>query len=97
MITGNRHALIANVCLLNSCIKKHRIKKHICHSGKKNIYMRDAIKKFLLSQKDNTSLIEEIQNRYSNICNLSTYWEIITNIDSIKQKWHDINKNMKKI
>lgn len=97
MTSGNRHALIANVCLLNSCIKKNRIKKHICHSGKKNAYMREAIKMFLLSQKDNTSLIEEIQNRHSNIHNLSTYWEIITHIDSIKQKWHNINHNMKKI
>lgn len=97
MTTGNRHALIANVCHLNSCIKKNRIKKHICHSGKKNVYMRDAIKDFILSQKDNIALIEDIQTQYSNIHNLTTYQEIIKNIDLIKQKWHDINNNMNKI
>ena len=52
MTKGNRHALIANVCHLNSCIKKNGIKKHICHSGKKNAYMKNAITNLLMSYND---------------------------------------------
>ena len=44
--SGNRHALIANVCHLNSCIKKNSIKKHICHSGKKKFLYENSNKNF---------------------------------------------------
>jgi len=95
--SGNRHALIANVCHLNSCIKKNRVKKHICHSGKKNAYMRNAMSEFILEHKNNNALIEDIQNRYNKDNNLTLYREIVENIDCIKEKWNSIHKNMTEI
>ena len=96
MTKGNRHALIANVCHLNSCIKKNGIKKHICHSGKKNAYMKNAITNLLMSYNDHSALITDIQSKYSG-CNSILYQEIIKEINIIQNKWKTISTNMKKI
>ena len=96
MTKGNRHALIANVCHLNSCIKKNGIKKHICHSGKKNAYMKNAITNLLMSYNDHSALITDIQSKYSG-CNSILYQEIIKEINTIQNKWKTISTTMKKI
>ncbi len=39
---GKRCDLVVNICYINGFLKKHNIlKTHICHSGKKNSYMRE--------------------------------------------------------
>ena len=95
--SGNRHALIASVCHLNGCIKKNLIKKHICHSGKKNSYMKNAIKTFIIEHKDNDSLIQDIQEKYANKFNIKIKEEILSEIDIIQHKWLKIQNNMNKI
>lgn len=48
--TGKRNDLIVNICYINNVIKKLSLKTtKICHSGKKNEYMRNHIKQFILT------------------------------------------------
>ena len=47
-----REGLIVNVCHLNNIMKKNNIKgEKICHSGKKNSYMKNEITKFVKKYK----------------------------------------------
>merc|ERR1711924_339054 len=52
--SGKKDKLISNICLINSIIKRLNIKtKKLCHSGKKNAYMKTNIKSTLISMKNN--------------------------------------------
>tara|TARA_Y100000741_G_C17947390_1_gene434366 strand:- start:107 stop:601 length:495 start_codon:yes stop_codon:yes gene_type:complete len=58
--TGKRNKLISNVCLINSIVKKHNLEScaKICHSGKKNQYMKDKIIQFIDKYKNDSTIIE---------------------------------------
>ncbi len=56
-----RDLLIANICTVNSTIKKHNLTTpRLCHSGKKTSYMKDVIIDFIEAVKDNTSVLIDI-------------------------------------
>ena len=61
-----RNNLISNICYINSIIKQHNIKKlKICHSGKKNAYMKENIEKTILQISKNYPDVYEIIKKKS--------------------------------
>lgn len=61
LTTGKGKNFIENICLINTILKKIKIKhKKICHSGKKNKYMKTEIKNIILKLENNKSFINEL-------------------------------------
>ena len=51
---GKRDILIANTCYVNGIIKKLGLKvPRLCHSGKKNNYMKKNLQEFIIAHKEN--------------------------------------------
>ena len=60
---GKKLNLITNICYINSTIKKLGLKyKKLCHSGKKNMYMKKNIEKTIQHFKNDDSFIEQLIN-----------------------------------
>merc|ERR1712166_275304 len=58
---GKKYELISNICTINSIIKKKNIKcKKLCHSGKKNNYMKKIITETIQNYSNNTIFITEL-------------------------------------
>jgi endopeptidase La len=59
--TGKKDKLISNICLINSILKRLNIKtKKLCHSGKKNEYMKKNIKNVLMDMKNDEAFMAEL-------------------------------------
>jgi ATP-dependent Lon protease len=58
---GKKYKLISNICQINSIIKKNNIKcKKLCHSGKKNNYMKNTIIETINKFKNDENFIHEL-------------------------------------
>tara|TARA_B110001450_G_scaffold159123_1_gene148427 strand:+ start:4680 stop:7958 length:3279 start_codon:yes stop_codon:yes gene_type:complete len=90
---GKRDTLIANICFINGFAKRMSIKK-LCHSGKKNAYMRDTIKKFLETHKNNNAIIKELQKRFPQIFKNDSEHFILQKLNDIEQSWTSVNNTM---
>jgi len=91
---GKRDTLIANTCFINGIIKKHNIgSTRLCHSGKKNGFMRDNIRKFIDMFQDNNLVIDAIKTRYKKEHNYNT-GKIATQISLISDKRKEINTTL---
>jgi len=96
--SGNRNKLVANVCFINTLIKKHSIlKTHICHSGKKNSYMKERISDFINKHCSNIHLIKDLAAKVHKKTDIKCYKIITKEIKNIKKKREKISENMKKI
>ena len=95
---GKRDILIANICFINSIVKKHNLKKlKILHSGKKNDYMRKHIKLFLQKIVDYPILLKEFIKKHPYIFPIEQNLNIIKDVESINNKWDTVNNTMKEI
>ena len=91
---GKRDTLIANTCFINGIIKKHNIDStRLCHSGKKNGFMRDNIRQFIDAYKDNKVVIDAIKTRYKKDHSYDT-GKISTHISLISEKRQEINNTL---
>jgi len=89
-----RNDLIINICNINNLIKKHKLKVHkLAHSGKKMEFMKDAIKSFIETFKENHIVVEQL-SVLKNISNLSMTESILEDIITIEKKWQEINRYM---
>ena len=96
--SGKRDTLVANICYINSIIKKCDIKyTKLCHSGKKTKHMCNKIKNFIISFKDNEYIFSEIAKRFPTEFKINIEKTLTSHIGSINQKWNKININMTKI
>ena len=67
LVNVKRSFLVSNICYINLLIKKYNLSMtKISYSGKKIDYMRDNIKKFISTIKNNYKLISEISTYISN-------------------------------
>jgi len=58
---GKKYKLISNICQINSIIKKYNLKcKKLCHSGKKNNYMKNIIIETIKKFKNDENFIYEL-------------------------------------
>tara|TARA_B110000285_G_C15142975_1_gene632368 strand:- start:6314 stop:9586 length:3273 start_codon:yes stop_codon:yes gene_type:complete len=98
LTNSKRDTLVSNICFINSIVKKNNLKHlKICHSGKKTDYMRDHIKNFLLNITKYPILLDEFTKRYPEEFIISQNNNIITELDSIQEKWTVVNDNMSNI
>ena len=95
---GKRDTIVANICYINGIIKKHDLKyTKLCHSGKKNNYMRDNIKQFLQQTQNNKLIFGEMQKRFPAEFQLGMEKHLNSYINTINVKWDNINNNMTRI
>lgn len=95
---GKRNNLIANVCFINGILKKNNIfKAHICHSGKRNGYMKEKISYIITKYQANNSFILDLEKKYERYFNNQRYNQIITNFTDITSKWNNIHTSMIKV
>ena len=95
LTTGKREMLIANICFINSIVKKYNFKQYkILHSGKKNGYMKTNISNTILKIKNNNLLMKDIINRYPKIFPFNNVINIEQEIISINKQWKTINDSM---
>jgi ATP-dependent Lon protease len=100
---GKKNKLITNICFINSLLKKHNIKlKKICHSGKKNTYMKNEINNIIIKLKHNQIFMKdlvEITNS-SEIIHKNFFIEKINKIETkkkyIKKTMEEINETLDK-
>ena len=92
-LKGKRERLIANICFINTFSKRMGLKK-ICHSGKKNEYMREEIKIFIKKNKNDKKIILEMKKRFPKLFN-NDYESFITDkLNKIETLWADVNGAM---
>tara|TARA_B100001093_G_scaffold197137_1_gene189449 strand:+ start:6654 stop:9929 length:3276 start_codon:yes stop_codon:yes gene_type:complete len=95
--TGKKNKLITNICFINSLLKKHNIKiKKLCHSGKKNTYMKDQIQTVINELKTNNIFMEDLIN-ITNDTQIIHKNFFTNNIKKIKDKKNYISQTMEDI
>ena len=68
---GRRDTLIANICFINSTTKKFKYRHNrLCHSGKKNSYMKNEIETFITDISNNTEILSYIKKKFPKDFNL---------------------------
>ena len=82
--SGKRDTLIANTCYVNAIIKKLGLKiNRLCHSGKKNDFMRNNLKKFIVNNKNNKEIIQAIQQRFPKYFEYTNPFQLLDKINVI--------------
>jgi ATP-dependent Lon protease len=85
---GKRDTLVANCNFINSVIKKMSLKNpRLCHSGKKNDYMRKNIKAFILETNGDIEITNSLQHRFPKLFNLNLNTELQEDINCIRDEW----------
>lgn len=81
---GKRDTLIANTCYVNGVIKKLGLKTNrLCHSGKKNGYMKKNLESFIVENKNNQEIIKSLQQRFPKYFESSNSFEMLDKINII--------------
>jgi len=95
---GKRNQLIANVCFINHTLKKYKIlKAHICHSGKRNSYMKEHIIDIITKFQSHEAFITSLKNNFKKYFDETPYNKIVDKFGSINTKWKNIQKSMEAV
>ena len=90
--SGKRDTLVANTCFINGVIKKLGMKtQRLCHSGKKNNYMKENIEKFINKYKNNEEVSHSLQQRFSKVFDLNISKELDSEIKDIRSDLKQVN------
>lgn len=82
--SGKRETLIANTCYVNGIIKKMGLKTNrLCHSGKKNGFMKGNLESFINKHKENHEMIQSLQQRFPKYFENGNSFEILDKITVI--------------
>ena len=91
--TGKRDTLVANTCFINGVIKKLGMKtQRLCHSGKKNNYMKQHIELFIDKNSDNEPVLKSLQQRFPKAFNETICEDLSTDIKEIRGDLTRVNK-----
>lgn len=94
--SDKKNELIINICNINNIIKKNKIKSEkLIHSGKKTEFMKNEVRTFIMNNKTNTQLIEQLKN-FKNL-NIPIVESIIQDINLIESKLENINNYMNNV
>ena len=92
---GKRDILVANTCYINGIIRKNSLECcRLCHSGKKNGFMRASIKEFIHSVHDKPDIIRELYRRFPKTTIPATMQTIDKHLGVIESKWDQVNKSV---
>ena len=95
---GKRENLVQNICFINSVVKRLKHKElKILHSGKKNSYMRENIKKFILDLQNYPNIFEEFVKKHYNFFPIHKNINIKDDIENITNKWKNVNTSMEDV
>lgn len=90
---GKRDTLIANTCYVNSIIKKLGLKTNrLCHSGKKNGFMKINLEKFIISNKNEKEVIQSLQQRFPKYFESTNSFEFLDKINVIDKDLSTISE-----
>ncbi len=90
--SGKRDTLIANTCYVNGVIKKLGLKTNrLCHSGKKNGYMKDNLQSFIIENKNNQEIIKSLQQRFPKYFESTNSFELLDKINNISDDLSQIS------
>ena len=97
--TNNRRdTLVSNVCYINNVLKKNNIKNYrLCHSGKKNQYMKDKIIDCINKYKNNDYILDQIKNKYIDSYPYLDTKKITDDITDIFDSWNNVNTSIQKV
>ena len=91
--SGKRDALVANTCFINAVIKKLEMaSQRLCHSGKKNSFMKKNIEMFIEANKHDINVIQSLQQRFPKAFNLPLCKELTSDISEIRKDLTSVNK-----
>ena len=95
---GKRNQLIANVCFINHTLKSCKISKtHICHSGKRNGYMRECIVDIITKFQTHPHFIHSLKKNFNKYFTDANHKKIVDKFNSINTKWKNIQKSMENV
>lgn len=95
---GKRDTLVANVCYINSIIKKQKLKNiKLCHSGKKTNYMRENMISFINKMSKDEIILKELQKKFPDKFSIDINKTLSRHIDIIHSKWNKINNSIANI
>ena len=90
--------LVNNIGFINKVLKDNDIKNNrISHSGKKNDYMKEKIKNFILKFSNNKVIYDSIASKYQNQLIHNNSKEIDNELKNIDDEWNIVNSSMKSI
>ena len=95
-VSGKRENLISNICFINNIIKQHKLNyNRMCHSGKKNNYMKESIVKFIETYKDDHEILNRLFNNFKAVDfeDLTSY--VDKSVLSMDEKQLKINNGLK--
>ena len=94
-LNNKREGLVSNICYINNILKINGVKNHrLCHSGKKNNYMKENIKLTIEKFKDNSKIINSLIVKYKNIYSFFDVKVIEDLLKNIYLNWESVNKSI---
>ncbi len=91
-----REGLINNVCYINAIIKNNNLNGcKICHSGKKNNYMKDEILFFLKKYQTNDEIFNKLLKKYEGVIIFSKVNSYHNVLQKLLEMWKKVNVNIK--
>jgi len=92
---GKRNTLIANVCFVNGLIKQFNTKyPKLCHSGKKNKFMKEALEKFVKDNKSDEVLVSAVKKKFQKSFKNNVYRNVTSELTRIDQSWEKVTQSM---
>ncbi len=93
-----RSSLVENICYINIIIKNNNLKySRLCHSGKKNSYMKENITNFIKHYSKNKKVVPLLVNKYKNI-SLNTSIETINkSLSLIDEQSDNLKSSIQKV
>ena len=95
---GKRDILVANICFVNGLIKKSDLKHaKLCHSGKKNGFMKEKLTDFIETYKNDISVITDLQSHFPGEFQKNVIHHLEEQTEHIDEKWNTINNDIGKV
>lgn len=92
LISGKHDDLVAKISMLNSIIKKHKLKNpRISHSGKRKGEMQEKIAEFMAAHEDNALVVRDVSCTFEPIIGNDITPTILSDVQAIKAKQKDIS------
>ena len=83
--------------LLTIPLKNKILKAHICHSGKRNSYMKEHIIDIITKFQSHEAFITSLKNNFKKYFDETPYNKIVDKFGSINTKWKNIQKSMETV
>ena len=95
---GKRDTLVANICFINGFIKQSNLKyPKLCHSGKKNSFMKDKLTDFIEFHKNDIYVVTNLQTHFKCEFQENIISKLEEKTNHMDKKWSTINNDIGKV